>query len=210
MIECARKGEIGMSDGDKEYDADFWEPLIQAADAGDLKLFGRLLDDVGRIKIKEDVDKFDEHGWTPLMHAVEDGDAERFEKLIAAGANINVGDLESETYPITLAAEHGREEMFFRLVELDAKLDVDRYCCPTCGMWYGFRPADLFVYAAGAGSLRIAHYLRLMGVRPWSATRSWGHGKLTIRELLSTPEEKVFMAKVFSGEELCDECKVEG
>ena len=167
------------------YDAEFWDPVIKAAEGGDLKRFGRLLDDADKIPVKKDVNEYDEHFWTPLMHAVEDGDMVRFEKLIEAGANVNVGDLESETYPITLAAELGREEMFFRLVELGAKLDVDEYCCPTCDMWYGFNLADLFVLAAQAGSVKIARFLWDMGVRPESNCRSMCTGGQKVQEILA-------------------------
>ena len=188
------------------YDAEFWDPVIKAAEGGDLKRFGRLLDDADKIPVKKDINEYDDEFWTPLMHAVEDGDMVRFEAFVSAGADVNKGDMESETYPITLAAEHGREEMFFRLVELGAKLNVDEYCCPTCDMWYGFRPADLFVYAASSGNVRIARYLRFMGVRPWSTTRSMHNAGRRVRELV--PAE--FMEKVFSKRELASKKADEG
>ena len=148
------------------------------------------------------INDFDDEFWTPLIHAVEDGDMERFENLVAAGANVNLGNLEEEKFPITIAAENGREEIFFRLVELGAKLDVDEYCCPTCNMWYGFKQADLFCGAIESGSTRIARYLRFMGVRPWSRTRSMACGRQTVREFAKLRNKEEFLATVFSGSEL--------
>ncbi len=151
---------------------------------------------------KTAINEFDDDFWTPLMHAVEDGDMERFENLVAAGANVNLGGREAEEWPIVIAAENGREEMFFRLVELGAKLDVDEYCCPTCDMWYGFKQADLFCGAIESGSTRIARYLRFMGVRPWFRTRSMACGGQTVREFAKLRNKEEFLATVFSDSEL--------
>lgn len=144
------------------------------------------------------INDFDDEFWTPLMHAVEDGDMERFENLVAAGANVNLGNLEEEEWPIVIAAENGREEMFFRLVELGAKLDVDEYCCPTCDMWYGFNLADLFDAAVESGSVRIARYLHVMGVRPWSKARSMARSGQSVRELAKKRSKENFLLSVFS------------
>ena len=149
-----------------------------------------------------DVNEFDDDFWTPLMHAVEDGDMERFESLVAGGANINLGNMEEETYPITLAAENGREEMFFSLVELGANLDVECYCCPTCDMWYCFNKADLFCAAIESGSVRIARYLRFMGVRPWSRTRSMRINGKTVFGFAKELGREDFLKSVFSVSEL--------
>lgn len=151
---------------------------------------------------KEEINEFDEDFWTPLMHAVEDGDMERFEILVVAGADVNLGNCESEEWPIVIAAENGREEMFFRLVELGAKLDVDEYCCPACDMWHGFKQADLFCGAIESGSTRIARYLRFMGVRPWSRTRSMAYGGQNVREFSKVRNREEFLATVFSDFEL--------
>ncbi len=151
---------------------------------------------------KEEINEFDDAFWTPLMHAVEDGDMVRFENLVAAGADVNLGNREAEEWPIVIAAENGREEMFFRLVELGAKLEVDEYCCPTCDMWYGFKKADLFCAATESGSARIARYLRFMGVRPWSKTRSMAYGGQTVREFAKLHNKGAFLATVFSDSEL--------
>ena len=148
------------------------------------------------------INDFGDEFWTPLMHAVEDGDMERFENLVAAGANVNLGNLEEETFPITIAAENGREEIFFRLVELGAKLDVDEYCCPTCDMWYGFNLADLFDAAVESGSVRIARYLHVMGVRPWSKARSMDRSGQSVRELAKKRNKENFLLSVFSPSEL--------
>ena len=151
---------------------------------------------------KEEINEFDDAFWTPLMHAVEDGDMERFENLVAAGADVNLGNREAEEWPIVIAAENGREEMFFRLVELGAKLEVDEYCCPTCDMWYGFKKADLFCAATESGSTRIARYLCFMGVRPWSKTRSMVYGGQTVREFAKLHNKEASLATVFSNSEL--------
>ena len=151
---------------------------------------------------KEEINEFDDNFWTPLMHAVEDGDKERFESLVVAGADVNLGNREAEEWPIVIAAENGREEMFFRLVELGAKLDVDEYCCPTCDMWYGFKQADLFCGAIESGSTRIARYLRFMGVRPWSKTRSMAYAGQTVCEFAKLHNKEEFLATVFSDFEL--------
>ena len=150
----------------------------------------------------EQINDFDSDFWTPLMHAVEDGDKERFESLIAAGADVNLANMEAEQYPITIAADSGREYMFFRLVELGAKLEVEEYCCPVCDMWYGFNQADLFDGAMFSGSIRIAKYLRSCGVRPWSKTRSLGGGGWTIRQLAEWRHSEKFLASVFTQLEL--------
>ena len=150
----------------------------------------------------EHVNDFDSDFWTPLMHAVEDGDKERFESLIAAGADVNLGNVEGEQYPITIAAETGREDLFFRLVELGAKLEVEAYCCPACNMWYGFNQADLFDSAMFSGSIRIATYLRSCGVHPWSKTRSMGSGEWTIRQLAEWRHSEAFLASIFTPLEL--------
>ena len=147
-------------------------------------------------------DEYDSHMWTPLMHVVEDGDMERFEALVAAGAGVNVGYLEGECYPITIAAEYGQDELFFRLVELGADLTADIYCCPTCDMWYGFNKADLFAYAMESGSIRIARFLRFLGVRPWSRMRSMNRGGQTLLELATDEKARAFLAAVFTPAEL--------
>jgi hypothetical protein len=134
----------------------------------------------------EHVNDFDSDFWTPLMHAVEDGDKERFESLIAAGADVNLGNVEGEQYPITIAAE----------------LEVEAYCCPVCNMWYGFNQADLFDSAMFSGSIRIATYLRSCGVRPWSKTRSMGSGEWTIRQLAEWRHSEAFLASIFTPLEL--------
>lgn len=149
-----------------------------------------------------DPNEYDSEFWTPLMHAVEDGDSERFEALIAAGADVNMGDMEAEQYPVTIAVENGREELFFRLVEHGAKLDVWEYCCPCCDMWYGFNLADLFVYAMESDSLRIARYLRFLGVRPWSRSKSMDHGSRTVRESGKNRGKDDFLRAVFTPAEL--------
>lgn len=151
---------------------------------------------------KEEINEFDDDFWTPLMCAVEDGDMKRFENLVAAGADVNLGNREAEEWPIVIAAENGREEMFFRLVELGAKLDVDEYCCPACDMWYGFKQADLFCGAIESGSTRIARYLRFMGIRPWSRTRSMACGGQIVREFAKSCNKEEFLATVFSNSEL--------
>lgn len=151
---------------------------------------------------QEETNDFDDDFWTPLMHAVEDGDMERFENLVAEGADVHLGNMEAEEWPIVIAAKNGREEMFFRLVELGAKLDVDEYCCPTCDMWYGFKQADLLCGAIESESTRIARYLRFMGVRPWSRTRSMVYGGQTVREFAKLHNKEAFLATVFSNSEL--------
>ena len=182
-------------------DDKFWTELARAGEAGDMKWFNELLDSIGKIQIST-VNDFDAGFWTPLMHAVEGGDQKCFEELIADGADVNMGDLESETYPITLAAEYGREEMFFRLIELGASMDVDQYCCPCCDMRYGFNPADLFVLAMEAGSVKIARYLSFMGVRPWSSTRSLRNCGDTVREVAKASGNVDFIGRVFTAKEL--------
>ena len=190
-----------MNGNDDKRDGRFWSELAMAGEAGDAKNFSKLLEYGDGIHLKT-VDDYDDEFWTPLMHAVEDGDMSRFEQLLNEGADVNKGNIEAEIYPITIAAEHGREEMFFRLIEQGAKIDVDQYCCPTCDMWYGFNPADLFVYAANTGSVRLCRYLRLMGVRPWSALRSMFFGDCTVGEMLGKPEQKALMKEVFTEKEL--------
>lgn len=178
----------------------FWTELSRAGEEGDMKRFNELLDSIGKITVST-VNEYDDDFWTPLMHAVKDGDPRCFEELIADGADVNMGDLETETYPITLAAEYGREEMFFRLIELGASMDVDQYCCPCCDMWYGFNPADLFVLAMESGSVKIARYLRFMGVRPWS-TRYYGE---TIRQSAKVSGKEDFLKSVFTESELAQQ-----
>ena len=151
------------------------------------------------------INDYDDDFMTPLMHAVEDGDMKRFEELLAEGAHVNMGNVEGETYPITLAAEYGRDEMFFRLVELGANIDIDQYCCPCCNMWYGFNPADLFVYAMEAGSLGIARYLRSKGVRPWSHTRSMYSDGAAVREVAKAHKKEDFLRSVFTESELAQQ-----
>ena len=186
------EASTGKGDGDK-----FWTELSRAGEVGDGKRFNELLDSVGKVQISM-INEYDDDFWTPLMHAVEDGDMKRFEELIADGADVNIGNLEAETYPITLAAEYGRDEMFFRLIELGASMDVNQYCCPCCDMWYGFNPADLFVYAMMAGSVKIARFLRSKGVRPWS-TRYYGE---TVLQSAKASGREDFLKSVFTESEL--------
>ena len=197
----ANKEKCAMRTNEATTDDKFWTELARAGEEGDMKRFNELLDSVGKIKIST-VNEYDDDLWTPLMHAVEDGDRKRFEELIADGADVNIGNLEAETYPITLAAEYGREEMFFRLIELGASMDVDQYCCPCCDMWYGFNPADLFVLAMEAGSVKIARYLSFMGVCPWSSTRSLCNCGDTVREAAKTSGNGDFLRRVFTTKEL--------
>lgn len=197
----ANKEKYAMRTNEATTDDKFWTELARAGEEGDMKRFNELLDSVCKIKIST-VNEYDDDLWTPLMHAVEDGDRKRFEELIADGADVNIGNLEAETYPITLAAEYGRDEMFFRLVELGASMDVDQYCCPCCNMWYGFNLADLFVYAMRAGSVKIARYLCLMGVRPWSSTRSLRNCGDTVREVAKASGNVDFIGRVFTAKEL--------
>lgn len=197
----ANKEKYAMRTNEATTDDKFWTELARAGEEGDMKRFNELLDSVCKIKIST-VNEYDDDLWTPLMHAVEDGDRKRFEELIADGADVNIGNLEAETYPITLAAEYGREEMFFRLIELGASMDVDQYCCPCCDMWYGFNPADLFVLAMGAGSVKIARYLSFMGVRPWSSTRSLRNCGDTVREVAKASGNVDFIGRVFAAKEL--------
>ncbi|MCR5840098.1 MAG: ankyrin repeat domain-containing protein [Kiritimatiellae bacterium] len=190
-----------MKSNDTTADDKFWTELSRAGEVGDRKRFNELLDSVGKVQISM-VNEYDDDFWTPLMHAVEDGDMKRFEELIADGADVNIGNLEAETYPITLAAEYGHDEMFFRLIELGARMDVNQYCCPCCDMWYGFNPADLFVYAMEAGSVRIARYLYFMGVRPWSETRSLWACDRTVIEAAAVSGKMGFIKAIFAESEL--------
>jgi len=162
-------------------------------------------DDVNMSDDTNPINDYDDDFWTPLMHAVEDGDMKRFEELLAEGAHVNMGNLEAETYPITLAAEYGRDEMFFRLVELGAEIDIDQYCCPCCNMWFGFNPADLFVYAMEAESLGIARCLRSKGVRPWSHTRSLRSDGATVLEVAKVHNKEDFLKSVFTESELAQQ-----
>ena len=185
-------------------------PQFQGSMWRDLEHFGIIVTKYGKcgereVNMSDDtnpINDYDDDFWTPLMHAVEDGDMKRFEELLAEGAHVNMGNVEGETYPITLAAEYGRDEMFFRLVELGANMDVDEYCCPCCNMWYGFSPADLFVYAMESGSMRIARYLCSKGVRPWSHTRSMCSGGATVREVAKAHKKEDFLKSVFTEKEL--------
>ena len=185
-------------------DDKFWMALSRAGEEGDMKRFNELLDSIGKITVST-VNEYDDDFWTPLMHAVKEGDPRCFEELIAEGADVNMGDRETETYPITLAAEYGREELFFRLIELGASMDVDHYCCPCCDMWYGFNPADLFVLAMEAGSMKIARYLRFMGVRPWSKMRSLGSCDSTVMEAAAASGKMEFVKAIFTESELAQQ-----
>ena len=104
--------------------------------------------------------------------------------------------------PLMHAVGDGDMERFESLVELGANLDVERYCCPMCDMWYCFNKADLFCAAIESGSVRIARYLRFMGVRPWSRTKSMRINGKTVREFAKELGRKDFLKSVFSVSEL--------
>ena len=208
LLSDSNEEKRAMKSNDTTADDKFWTELSRAGEVGDGKRFNELLDSVGKVQISM-VNEYDDDFWTPLMHAVEDGDMKRFEELIADGADVNIGNLETETYPITLAAEYGRDEIFFRLIELGASMDVDQYCCPCCDMWYGFNPADLFVLAMEAGSVKIARYLHFMGVRPWSKMRSLGSCGRTVMEVAAASGKMGFIKAIFTERELAQKGKRE-
>lgn len=92
--------------------------IIEAAEMGDLKKLKKLIK-----KDKSCVNKTDENGWTALLCAADHGYYDCLQVLIAAKAQIDVGNSEDAT-PLIFAAQNGRIDCVNALIAAKAQIDL--------------------------------------------------------------------------------------
>lgn len=130
---------------DEHYDyiEDSNTPLMNASARGNLDEVKKLLAD------GVNVDEWNCYGWNALMLSIEFERREVFDYLISNGANVDIMATEWELTPLLIAAMYHRVEMFFKLIELGARVEREQYCCPTCDTTYYVTLQDMKKAAKG-------------------------------------------------------------
>ena len=100
--------------------------------------------------------------WSPLMFAIESAREDIFYLLLEHGADVNYCAIEQEQYPLEVAAQNGRTNMFFELVRRGAKLGWECYD-EAINYTFGYSKEELLSDAIFSRNETIARFLLEQG-----------------------------------------------